>query len=609
MQIAELHIGNFRGIRSGMVRFGRHTALVGPNNCGKTTVAEALALLFGRDRMVKGLTEHDFHGSKPGAEDRISLVATLTDFPGNRPENNAEWFRDGRGVERWLATDGSLHAAKGGEDWRLAVQIGFAARFDVDTLTVETVRYFVDHERGADVFLQDVVAQVPQKLLAEVGFFLVPASRTWDRTMSFASELFRRVVQTIGGVPAATIRQERDRLRNPDQPLESDDGLKRIVESVDDDLAALLGGEPRLSLRLTTTDSEGVLDVVTPHYTLSGAPPLPARRQGTGLASLQTLLLLFQFARLRQEEGKSFILALEEPELHVPPALQRRIVHRLRQRCGQSIVSTHSPSVATFYDPSELTLLGNSRGELSASPLASAPLTREAPNCLRKLFGLRRGEVVSALMHETVLVPEGETDHELLGMLLKAAETSDTATADVAAAFGTAVGVVPTHDAAVVLTFKTLAACHPRVAVVVDGDVAGKGYAAELAALPQPPAAVLRWPDGWAVEDVFVWLAEGDWEKVKAGLVELPGGPPADAAGLRSRLLSKPKDGGIKTDSVAYRTVVEAFIGSPGGISDAARLLSEIAATLRSGHAAASFARDEALSTERTSVFVFAPWR
>lgn len=195
--------------------------------------------------MVKTLTEHDFHGGEPGAGDRINLTATLTGFPNNRPENNAEWFRDGRGVERWLAPNGALHAAKGGEDWQLAVQIGFAARFDLDTLTVEAVRYFVDHELGADVFLQDVVAPIPQKLLAEVGFFLVPASRTWDRTMSFASELFRRVVQTIGGVPAATIRQERDRLRNPDKPLESDDGLKRIVESVSAHTVAQSLGTPR----------------------------------------------------------------------------------------------------------------------------------------------------------------------------------------------------------------------------------------------------------------------------------------------------------------------------------------------------------------------------
>src|SRR5262245_55704124 len=63
VQIAKLEIKNFRGIREGVVRFSPHTVLVGPNNCGKTTVIEALALLFGRDRMIRQLTEHDFYGS------------------------------------------------------------------------------------------------------------------------------------------------------------------------------------------------------------------------------------------------------------------------------------------------------------------------------------------------------------------------------------------------------------------------------------------------------------------------------------------------------------------------------------------------------------------
>ena len=52
MQIADLLIKNFRGIESAYIRFGRHTVFTGPNNCGKTTVIEALPLLFGRDRMV-----------------------------------------------------------------------------------------------------------------------------------------------------------------------------------------------------------------------------------------------------------------------------------------------------------------------------------------------------------------------------------------------------------------------------------------------------------------------------------------------------------------------------------------------------------------------------
>jgi putative ATP-dependent endonuclease of OLD family len=80
MQIVDLSIENFRGIKSGRIRFGPHTVFVGPNNCGKTTIMEALALLFGRDRMVRSLTEHDFYGSNPQPIDRIRLLATIIDF-------------------------------------------------------------------------------------------------------------------------------------------------------------------------------------------------------------------------------------------------------------------------------------------------------------------------------------------------------------------------------------------------------------------------------------------------------------------------------------------------------------------------------------------------
>ena len=59
MQIADLRIENFRGIRTGHILFGPHTVSIGQNNCGKTTVIEALAVLFGPDRMVRDLAEHE----------------------------------------------------------------------------------------------------------------------------------------------------------------------------------------------------------------------------------------------------------------------------------------------------------------------------------------------------------------------------------------------------------------------------------------------------------------------------------------------------------------------------------------------------------------------
>src|SRR5262249_51902189 len=101
MQITDLRIENFRGIRNGYVRFRPHTVFVGPNNCGKTTVIEALALLFGRDRLVRTLTEHDFYGSNPQPADRIRLIATIIDFEGDDPTDHTEWFRDDRAVPKW----------------------------------------------------------------------------------------------------------------------------------------------------------------------------------------------------------------------------------------------------------------------------------------------------------------------------------------------------------------------------------------------------------------------------------------------------------------------------------------------------------------------------
>src|SRR5437899_9793923 len=102
MWIRQLHIENFRGIRKATVEFSeRQTVLVGANGAGKSTIIEAIALLFGKDRLVHSLTEHDFFGSNPKAEDRIRLVATVTGFKPNNPSAHSQWFSERRGVPKW----------------------------------------------------------------------------------------------------------------------------------------------------------------------------------------------------------------------------------------------------------------------------------------------------------------------------------------------------------------------------------------------------------------------------------------------------------------------------------------------------------------------------
>jgi putative ATP-dependent endonuclease of the OLD family len=572
MQIADLRIENFRGIRTGHVRFGPHTVFVGPNNCGKTTVIEALALLFGRDRMVRSLTEHDFFGGNPQPADRIHFVATIIDFEGDEPDDHTNWFRDDRGVIKWWnPRTYAVSATREDANWRLACQIGFCARFDRPSLEVETARYFHDDDSVTDVFLDAASTPVPSALIREVGFFLVPASRTWDRVVSFGSELFRRVVASSNGQPAESVLGERDRLRAPQQPLEADPRLEPIVTRLNEELAGFFRSQPRLHLRVTSTDSDGLLDAVIPHYAHSDATcSLPARRHGNGLISLQHLLLLLQFGRQRAEAHEGFWMALEEPELHVPPPLQRRLIHRIQALSTQTFVSTHSPMVAAMSDPRTVKILRNENGTLSCTALLSGALPAETPNAVRKLYQLNRVETIAAIMHDVVLVPEGRFDHEWLKLLVRAVDVHQGWGPMEESRFGAYVGVAMTQDAAIEATVAEMARLHPRVAALVDGDQAGQAYSATLSAAAVKPTVIVRWPDDWTMEDVVGWILEGD-----ARALHLLGDPitptPSTIAELVSRLKSIDRSThGLKQDQVAYEAVADA-IGSTEGCYRRAR--------------------------------------
>ncbi|WP_254433591.1 ATP-dependent nuclease [Paracoccus yeei] len=224
-----------------------------------------------------------------------------------------------------------------------------------------------------------------------------------------------------------------------------------IVDRLNQELRGFFRTNPTLHLRVTPTDSDGLLESVVSHYSHNGADvPLPAKRHGSGLLSLQHLLLLLQFGRLRVEADENFWMALEEPELHVPPALQRRLVHRIQSLSRQTLVSTHSPMVAALADPSGVAVLRNEGGVLTSVPLLQSTLPANTPNSVRKLFQVNRVETIAAVMHEFVLIPEGRTDYEWLALLVRAVDLHQGWAAADECRFDAFVGVIPTHGGSVV---------------------------------------------------------------------------------------------------------------------------------------------------------------
>lgn len=581
IKVRSLTIRNFRGIKDATVHLTDHSVLIGPGNCGKTTVIEALALLFGRDRLVRSLTEHDFYGGDPKPGDRIDLSAVLAGFPKNDPEENPEWFRPNRGVPQWYSpTSKAVSAVKDRDHTELCVRVCFAACFNIETLMVETIRFFQD-DSNVSPFLDDSVVPVPGTLLATLGFFLIPASRTWDRTISFSSELFRRVIAQLSSLPADALLLERDRLRLPTTPLEAHERLADLVSRVNKEIAALFPDHPELRFRVTATDSDSLLQALVPHFQIGAAPALPAGRHGTGLVSLQTLLLLLEFGRLRSEKGEGFFLAFEEPELHVPPGLQRRLIHRVQAVSEQSIVTSHAPTAAAYYEGTNVLVLQNKSGVLSVTPLLSSALKSHASNVIRKLFIDNRRETITALMSEVLLIPEGRLDYEWLNRLAAVTETQEGWQESLETIpFGTSVGVIPTHEGRVCDSIEALGPLHSKIVALVDGDSAGDDYITDLLACQHSPHSIIQWPSGWTIEDVILWVLEANQNWV-IDLNSTMGKTLANEQEARALLSKKVEQGGIKEDLIAHDAIVAMIRADAKSLARARALLTYMMGSTR----------------------------
>ena len=81
MRIAKVHIENFRCIKSADITFPQNAVIVGDNNCGKSTLIEAIDLVLGPDRVLRRpvINEYDFFAGKYRAEnEKCEILIEIT---------------------------------------------------------------------------------------------------------------------------------------------------------------------------------------------------------------------------------------------------------------------------------------------------------------------------------------------------------------------------------------------------------------------------------------------------------------------------------------------------------------------------------------------------
>ena len=143
-------------------------------------------------------------------------------------------------------------------------------------------------------------------------------------------------------------------------------------------------------------------------------------------------------------------------------------------------------------------------------------------------------------------------------------------------AFGTVIGVVPTHDGAVAEVYDALRTLRRGLVPLVDGDDTGAQKIDEVQDSDPMPEIILRWRDGWTMEHAIGWILKGD---EGAALAELQGRIDCEFESIDNLVdLFKINTGRgrLKTDYLAYEEVA-AVIGSlPGCRTRTAVLLEAV---------------------------------
>lgn len=430
MYIAEIRIENFRLFGSAESAFTLPlnpglTALVGENDAGKTAVIDALRLVLGtRDQDVLRIDSADFHQAAPGAERADQIVIRLT-FRGLTTADRGAFSEfltyetiGGAVQTALIITWVTKRNAKEGSsrrvlppEWRTGAK-GDGPLLDLGArslLTATYLRPLRDAERamsaGRGSRLSQILQHTKEIRDTGIGFDRHADPPADPKTLSvlglgdYASHLFGE---------SEGIKQARKRL-NEDYlaPLSfaNDLLLARIgVSGAQDDNLRLRQLLEKLELALT-----GSADAESAH--------------SRGLGSNNLLFMACELLLLAAESDGFPLLLIEEPEAHLHPQRQLRLMSFLQEQAKkeradgqriQIIVTTHSPNLASDLHLDNLALIEGGR----AFPLCQGK-TKLSPSDYRFLERFLDVTKANLFFARAVLIVEGDAENVLLPVIAK----------------------------------------------------------------------------------------------------------------------------------------------------------------------------------------------
>lgn len=408
MKVTKLTIANFRGIKSAEILLNGNSVFVGDNNSGKSTIFEALDLVMGPDRLARHpvIDEHDFYAGeyiKNGIPQEITIEAIISQL------NDEQIRHFGSYIEWWdteakALLEGPPAEATDNENVVPVLRVTFIGKYDVEE----------DDFIGQTFFAASLREGVHEEFFKakdkrKCGFLYLRTLRTGNRALSLEKGSLLDIVLQLKEIRPqmweSVISQLKEVVVASDPTL----GISDILSEVQKSLSSLVSYETadnpqvrvsnltREHLRkvLTVFMGSGALcddgsEYVTPYY-----------HQGTGTINTLVLSLLSMIADIKE----NVIFAMEEPEIALPPHIQKRVVLSVVDKSTQALFTSHSPYVLEEFGPDSIMVVSRNNGIMRVVPAGMPPAVRNKAyqEEIRKRF-------CESLLSRRVLIAEGRTE-------------------------------------------------------------------------------------------------------------------------------------------------------------------------------------------------------
>lgn len=421
MKVCKVNINNFRGVKSGTVLLDGDTVFVGDNNSGKSTIFEAIDLVMGPDRLVKrpAVDEHDFYAGeylKNGVPVEIIIEVVVIDLNEEQLRhfgNFIEWWD----MEQKALLEGPPASDTDKENIVPALRLQFKGNYDSEEDDFNGQTYFATTLRED---MQPIKFQTRDK--RNCGFLYLRTLRTGSRALSLERGSLLDIILQLRELRPKMWENVISQLKDVSIAADPELGINDVLLSVQSSLSTIVSYDTANTpqIRVSNFTREHLRKVLTV-FLGSGVKDsdgneysTPYYHQGTGTVNTLVLTLLSMIADIKE----NVIFAMEEPEIALPPHIQKRVVLSVIERSNQALFTSHSPYVIEELPSEQILVVSRFEGIMKAFP-ANMPPAVKAKSYREEI----RRRFCESLLSRRVLITEGRTEYDVYTVAARKLQT------------------------------------------------------------------------------------------------------------------------------------------------------------------------------------------